>query len=430
MPTQTTQQRKSILDPYAALRHPNYRAYVIGNFIAVFGQQMLAVAIQWEIYAITSSTLALGFIGLVSWLPIFLFILPAGSLADRYNRKNIVLLSQLLFALCSFGLALTSHFHPTVWIMYVLLFFIGFSRALSDPAKQALLPQLVPEKDFPNAMTWSSTVFQTASMVGPALGGFLIALWGYPTVYLIDALCALSFFYFIWTLKYTHDVSLINNKKVSMESLSAGLKFVWNTKIILATITMDLLVVILGGAVALLPAFAKDVLHSGPVALGFLRAAPAIGAFLMATLSAHLPPMKKSGVVLLWAVTGFGLATIIFGLSHWFWLSLLMMFLTGAFDNISVIVRSTLVQVLTPDAMRGRVTAVSYIFIHSSNELGGFESGATAALFGLVPSVVFGGIGSILVVLGVVLIWPQVAQLGSLADPMKNQLTRNKKAVP
>jgi MFS family permease len=418
MPTKTIQQ-KPILDPYAALRHPNYRAYVIGNFIAVFGQQMLAVAIQWEIYAITNSTLALGLIGLVSWLPIFLFILPAGSLADRYNRKNIVLLSQLLFAACSFGLALTSHFHPTVWIMYVLLFFTGLSRALSDPAKQALLPQLVPEKDFPNAMTWSSTVFQTASMVGPALGGFLIALWGYPMIYLMDTLCALSFFYFIWTLKYTHDDSLINNKKVSIESLSAGLKFVWNTKIILATITMDLLVVILGGAVALLPAFAKDVLHSGPMALGFLRAAPAIGAFLMATLSAHLPPMKKSGVVLLWAVTGFGLATIVFGLSHWFWLSLLMMFLTGAFDNISVIVRSTLVQVLTPDAMRGRVTAVSYIFIHSSNELGGFESGATAALFGLVPSVVFGGIGSILVVLAVYFIWPQIAQLGSLSDPMK-----------
>jgi MFS family permease len=424
MPNKTIHQQKNILDPYAALRHPNYRAYIIGNFIAVFGQQMLSVAIQWEIYAITNSTLALGLIGLVSWLPIFLFILPAGSLADRYNRKNIVLLTQLLFAACSFGLALTSRFHPTVWIMYALLFFTGLSRALSDPAKQALLPQLVPEKDFPNAMTWNSTVFQTASMVGPALGGFLIALLGYSTVYLMDALCALSFFYFIWTLKYTHNPLQINNKKVSIESLSAGLKFVWNTKIILATITMDLLVVILGGAVALLPAFAKDVLHSGPMALGFLRAAPAVGAFLMATFSAHLPPMKKAGVALLWAVTGFGIATIVFGISHWFWLSLLMMFLTGAFDNISVIVRSTLVQVLTPDAMRGRVTAVSYIFIHSSNELGGFESGLTANLFGLVPSVILGGIGSILVVLGVLFVWPEVARLGSLSNPMKNQLNQ------
>lgn len=406
-------------DPYGALRHANYRAYVTGNFMAVFGQQMLAVAIQWEIYAITNSTLALGLIGLVSWLPIFLFILPAGSLADRHNRKNIVLFTQLLFASCSFGLALTSHFHPTVWLMYVLLFFTGLSRALSDPAKQALLPQLVPEKDFPNAMTWNSTVFQIASMLGPALGGFLIAVFNYSTVYIMDALCALSFFYFIWTLKYTHDASRVDQKKISIESLSAGLKFVWNTKIILATITMDLLVVILGGAVALLPAYAKDILHAGPMALGFLRAAPAIGAFLMATLSAHLPPMKRAGVVLLWAVAGFGIATVVFGLSHWFWISLLMMFLTGAFDNISVIVRSTLVQVLTPDAMRGRVTAVSYIFIHSSNELGGFESGLTAALFGLVPSVVLGGIGSILVVLGVLVVWPEVAKLGTLANPMK-----------
>lgn len=418
MSTQNTRDKTSH-DPYGALRHTNYRAYVIGNFIAVFGQQMLAVAIQWEIYAITNSTLALGLIGLVSWLPIFLFILPAGSLADRYNRKNIVLLTQLLFAACSFALALISHFHLSVWLMFGIIFFTGISRALSDPAKQALLPQLLPEKDFPNAMTWISTAFQTATMTGQALGGISIAFWGYPKVYLLNAICALSFFCFVLSLKYNHDSSQNMDKKVTLQSLSAGLKFVWNTKIILATITMDLLVVILGGASALLPAFVKNVLHSGQTAYGFLCAAPAIGAFLMATLSAHLPPMKKAGVSLLWAVTGFGVATILFGFSHWFWLSFLMMFLTGAFDNISVIVRSTLVQVLTPDAMRGRVTAVSYIFIHSSNELGGFESGLTAAMFGLVPSVVLGGIGSILVVLGVLVVWPEVAKLGSLANPMK-----------
>jgi MFS family permease len=406
-------------DPYAALRHANYRAYLIGNFIGEFGHQMLAVAIQWEVYAITNSTLALGLVGLFSWIPIFLFILPAGSLADRYNRKHIVLMTQLLFAACSIGLALTSHFHPSVYLMYGLLFFSGVAMSISDPARQALLPQLLPEKDFPNAMTWGSTIFQIAGMAGPAFGGFLIAFLGYPPVYLLDALCALSFFYFVWTLKYTHKTSTKTREKITLQTLAAGLKFVWNTKIILATITMDLLVVILGGATALLPAFAKDILHSGPMALGFLRAAPGIGAFLMAALSTHLPPMKKSGVILLWAVAGFGAATIVFGFSHWFWLSFLMMFLTGALDNISVIVRSTLVQVLTPDRMRGRVTAVSFMFINSSNQLGGFESGATAALFGLVPSVVFGGIGSILVVLGVVLIWPQVAQLGSLSDPMK-----------
>jgi len=404
-------------DPYAALKHANFRIFAVGKFLAEFGQQMLTVAVQWEIYARTHSTFALGLIGLVSWIPIFLFILPAGSLADRYNRKHIVLYTQLLFALCSFGLALTSHFLQSVPVMYALLFVSGIAMALSDPAKQSLLPQLLPKRDFPNAMTWNSTIMQTASMAGPAIGGFLIAFWGYPTVYTIDALCALSFFYFAWMLKYTHPVTR-TSKAITLESLAAGLKFVWKTKIILATITMDLLVVILGGAVALLPAFAKDVLHSGPMALGWLRAAPAIGAFLMATLAAHLSPMQKSGQALLWAVGGFGVATVVFGLSHWFWLSFAMLFLTGALDNISVIVRSTLVQVLTPDSMRGRVNAVSFIFIHSSNQLGGFESGATAALLGLVPSVVLGGIGSILVVLGVLWIWPQVARLGSLANPM------------
>lgn len=410
---------KTSHDPYAALRHPNYRAYITGNFIAVFGQQMLGTAVAWEIFDITNSNLALGLVGLFSWIPIFLFILPAGSLADRYNRKNIVILTQLLFAACSIGLAATSYFHPAAWLMFTFIFMTGVARALSDPAKQALLPQLLPEKDFPNAMTWSSTVFQTATMVGPALCGFLIHFSGYPIVYLIGAFCSLTFFYFVWTLKYFHDTSRVNDKKISVESLAAGLKFVWNTKIILATITMDLLVVILGGASALLPSISKNILHCGPIAFGFLYSAPAVGAFLMATLSAHLPPMKKAGVALLWAVAGFGAATIVFGFSRWFWLSFLMLFLTGAFDNISVIVRSTLVQVLTPDSMRGRVTAVSYIFIHSSNELGGFESGLTAAIFGLVPSVVLGGVGSILVVLGVLVVWPEVAKLGSLANPIK-----------
>jgi MFS family permease len=406
-------------DPYAALRHPNYRAYAAGNFIAVTGQQMLSVTVQWEIYERTRSTLDLGLIGLVSWIPIFLFILPAGSLADRFNRKRIVLSTQLLFAACSLSLALNSKWLGSIPLMYALLFMTGVSRALSDPAKQSLLPQLLPEKDFPNAMTWSSTVFQTATMVGPALGGFLIAFLGYPAVYGLDALCGLVFFGFVAVLRYRPGPRRPSREGAGWGPLAAGLKFVWNTKIILATISMDLFVVILGGATALLPAFSKDVLHAGPLGLGWLRAAPAIGAFLMAGTLAHLPPMKRAGRALLWAVAGFGAATILFGLSRWFWLSFLMMFLTGALDNVSVIVRSTLVQVLTPDSMRGRVSAVSYIFIHSSNELGGFESGLTASLFGLVPSVVAGGVGSILVVLGVLAVWPQVARLGSLREPLK-----------
>jgi MFS family permease len=209
---------------------------------------------------------------------------------------------------------------------------------------------------------------------------------------------------------------------MTLSSLAAGAKFVWNTKIILATITMDLFAVFLGGAVALLPMFAKDILHVGSTGLGILRASPSLGAFLMAAILTHLPPMKKAGVALLWAVAGFGVATIIFGLSHWFWLSLLMLFLTGVFDNISVVVRATLVQVLTPDFMRGRVSAVSFMFIVSSNELGAFESGITAALFGPVASVVGGGIGTLVVVLGIMALWPQVAKLGSLQDPLNSSM--------
>jgi MFS family permease len=403
-------------DPYAAFRHRNYRLYALGNFLSVAGQQVLTAAAQWEIFERTHSLLALGLIGLVQWVPIFLLILPAGSLADRYNRRTIVILTQLLFAACSIGLALVSRSQSPVILMFVLLFLIGVSRALSDPAKQSLLPQLVPLRDFPNAVSWNSTVFQIAAMTGPALGGFLIAFFGCPFVYLLDALCGLAFFSLIWNIRYSPRPT--SSESVSFGSLSAGLKFVWNTKIILATITMDMFAVILGGATALLPAISKDILHAGPVAYGWLRAAPPIGAFCMAILIAHLPPMKKSGRTLLWAVAGFGMATILFGLSKWFWLSFLTLFLAGAFDNISVIVRHTLVQILTPDTMRGRVSAVSFIFIHSSNELGAFESGLTAAWFGLVPSVVLGGMGSLLVVLGVMVLWPQVLKLKSLVKPV------------
>jgi MFS family permease len=403
-------------DPYAAFRYTNYRFYALGNFLSVAGQQMLTAATQWEIFERTHSPLALGLTGLVLWVPIFLLILPAGSLADRYNRRNIVILAQFLFVACSLGLAWVSRSQSSVVLMFILLFLIGVSRALSDPAKQSLLPQLVSLKDFPNAVSWNSTAFQIASMTGPALCGFLIAYFGCPVVYLVDALCGLAFISLVWSLHY--EPRKAPPEALNMRSLGAGLKFVWNTKIILATITLDLFAVVLGGATALLPAISKDILHVGPVAFGWLRAALPIGAFCMAIILAHMPPMKRSGRALLWAVAGFGMATILFGFSQWFWFSFLALFLIGAFDNISVIVRHTLVQVLTPDRIRGRVSAVSFIFIHSSNELGAFESGLVAAWLGVVPSVVLGGFGSLLVVLGVMVLWPQVLKLKSLAKPV------------
>ncbi len=448
-------------DPYAALRHPNYRYYTIGSFISVIGDQMLATAAGYELYERTNSATALGLWGLIWAAPFLLMALPGGHIADRYNRKNILLLSQAFFVLFAVTLACVSFYHdqwsgnafttaansifshiadiferhlkatsggsgaysfkdPSVPIIYLLLFFYGLVQSLNIPAKSAMLPYLVPSKDFANAVTWGSQVFQVASILGPALGGVLI-IWGFPTVYLLCGVCWLIFGCTLWFVQYTHRSS--GKARMTLSSLAAGAKFVWNTKIILATITMDLFAVFLGGAVALLPMFAKDILHVGPAGLGALRAAPSLGAFLMAALLTHLPPMKKAGKALLWAITGFGVATIVFGLSQWFWLSWLMLFLTGAFDNISVVVRATLVQVLTPDSMRGRVSAVSFMFIVSSNELGAFESGITAALFGPVASVVGGGIGTLLVVLAVMYVWAEVGQFGSLDDPLKRKKT-------
>jgi MFS family permease len=404
----------AVHDSYAAFRHSNYRLYAVGNFITVVGQQMLRVAVGFEVYRQTHSVWNLGLIGLAIWLPIFFLTIPGGLVADRYSRKWIVLACQLLYALCSLGLALASFLASPLWVLYGLLFLTGVSKAFEDTAKQSLLPQLVPKKIFTNALTWNSSIFQVATVSGPALGGFLIISIGYAHICLLESLFEMVFFGFVLALKTSPAV--FKREPVSLASLLSGLKFVRDNHLILATITMDLFVVILGGATALLPAFSIDILHCGAIGYGFLQAATPLGAFLMALLLAHRPPMKKAGTSLLWAVAGFGVATIIFGLSQWYWLSFAMLFMTGALDNISVIVRSTLVQVLTPDSMRGRVTAVSFIFIHSSNELGGFESGAVASIpfLGPVGSVVLGGIGSVLVVLAVTRIWPEVARFGSL----------------
>jgi MFS family permease len=398
-------------DPYAAFGYSNYRYYTLGNFLSVLGQQMLRVAVNYEVYHQTHSVLASGLIGLFIWIPIFLFMLPGGMLADRFNRKLLVLVCNLLFAVCAIGLAMVVHFSQPVSLIFAFLFLIGVARAFSDPPKNALLPELVPQKHFTNAIAWNSNIFQIASVAGPALGGWFYSWLGFSNVCWIDVSIEAVFFVLILTVRQS-----IKYKKepISLDSLLQGLKFVRDNKLILATITMDLFAVILGGATALFPAFDDKVLHCGALGVGLLSTAIAMGAFATSFLVAHLP-MKRAGQTLLWAVAGFGVVTIVFGLSHWYWLSFLMMFLAGAFDNISVIVRHTLVQVLTPNTMRGRITSVSYIFIHSSNELGGFESGAVAALLGLIPSVIVGGVGSLLVVLAVNKIWPEVGRIKSLS---------------
>jgi MFS family permease len=432
-------------DPYAAFRFSAFRFYTAGNLISVIGRLMLMVSIEWEIYARTHSATALGLVGLVIALPVVVLSLPAGHIADRFPRKRIVLVTQALSAIFSVALAYVSWQHLAIpnWailrkgnhflygiaeiferhssfhfddlslpLIYLILLFTATARTFGWAARSSYFPQLVPRDAFANAVTWNSSVFQIGSVVGPAIGGLLIVRAGFPFIYVLDAVCAMSFFLLVLPIRSSDRGS--SSERNAWRSLKEGIRFMLSKKVILATITLDMFAVLLGGATALLPIFADQILHCGPIGLGWMRAAPGIGAFIMALLIAYLPPMKHAGKTLLWCVTGFGLATIIFGLSRSLWVSLAMLFMTGVFDSVSVVVRHTLLQLLTPDTMRGRISAVNNIFIGTSNELGALESGLTAALFGPVVSVVAGGVGTIMVVLGVSWVWPETRKIGAL----------------
>jgi MFS family permease len=434
-------------DPYAAFRFGGFRLFTAGNLLSITGRLMLAIAVEWELYARTHSATALGLVGLVIAVPVVGLSLPAGHLADRVSRKRIILVSQIFSALASVALALVSwkhlsipliaplragnraltaiatvfeRHHPafhfddaSIPLIYLLLFIGASARTFSWAARSAFFPTLISRDAFANAVTWNNSVFQIGSVVGPAISGLLVAYVGFPFVYMLDALCAFSFFLLVLPIRRSTQMR-DQTEASNWKSLVAGVRFVFRRKVILATITLDLFAVLLGGATALMPIFADQILHCGPVGLGWMRAAPAMGAFAMALLVAHSPPMKHAGKTLLWCVSGFGLATILFGLSKIFWLSLGLLCLVGAFDSVSVIIRGSIVQLVTPDEMRGRVSSVNNIFIGTSNEFGALESGLTAALFGPVISVVAGGIGTILVVLGVGLRWPQTRKIGAL----------------
>lgn len=432
-------------DPYAAFRFSAFSFYAAGNVISTIGRQMLTICIEWEIYARTNSATALGLVGLVIALPVVLLSLPAGYVADRYSRKTIVLVSQAISAVCSLGLAVVSWQHlalpPLAFLrggnhllykiasvferhatyrfddlalplMYLLLLVSATGRTFGWAARSSFFPKLVPRDTFANAVTWNSSIFQVGSVIGPAIGGLLIARTGFPVIYATDAACALTFFALVLCIRKYDQGGRVASRP--WESLVAGVRFLFSRKVILATITLDMVAVLLGGATALLPIFATNILRCGPIGLGWLRAAPGIGAFVMAIAIAYLPPMKHAGKTLLWCVAGFGMATVVFGVSRSLWLSLAALFFTGVFDSVSVVIRHTIIQLLTPDEMRGRISAVNNIFIGTSNELGALESGLTAAAFGAVASVVAGGIGTILVVLGVARIWPETRRIGAL----------------
>jgi MFS family permease len=402
-------------DPYAALRLREYRLYLFGSLAISIGSNMQSVAIGWELYERTGSAMALAWVGLVQALPIMLLALPSGQLADRLDRRWIVLAGVMVMALASLGLAIASQMHAPVGWMYTMLLVGAIGRAFFWPASQALLPQLVPNEVFSSAVTWRSTGYQLASVLGPALGGFMIGLQKTTVwVYAVDACMALVNCGCVGSIA-AHPV-IRRAEAASLKTVLAGFRYVLNNKLILAAITLDLFAVLLGGATALLPIYAKDILRVGPTGLGWLRAAPAVGACCMAITQSHRPPLRQAGRALLLAVTAFGGATIVFGLSTSFWLSLLMLAGCGAADNISVVVRHSLVQLRTPDEMRGRVSAVNSVFISASNELGEFESGTVARFFGPVASVVSGGIGTIVVVILTAWTWPEIRKLGKLHE--------------
>lgn len=400
-------------DPYAAFRFPAYRVFVIGWFLAMVGTRIQSVAIGWEMYSRTGDALSLGLVGLAQALPTMLFALPAGYLADRFSRTSLSILSLAAMTVTSLALAVLSTSAGSVTLMYAILFVDASAVMIGRPARSALIPQLVPKDAFPNAVTWNTSLMQISGVLGPAIGGVVVA-FSVPFAYVLAAASSLVFIVFLAAMRIRADTRPVG--AASFSELAAGIRFVWNTRIIFTMITLDLFAVLFGGAVYLLPIYAQDILKVGATGFGWLRAAPAVGAFCMALWLIYMPPMKYAGRVLLLNVAGFGVATILFGLSRSFWLSFAMLFLTGAFDNVSMVIRGTLQQLLTPDPMRGRVSAVSSVFVGASNELGGLESGVVAHWLGPVVSVVSGGIGTLVVVGIASVISPELRKFGALAD--------------
>ncbi|MBL8007822.1 MAG: MFS transporter [Ignavibacteria bacterium] len=403
-------------DPYAALRFWEFRNFTIARLCITIAAQMQAVIVGWMIYEITKDPLSLGLIGLAEAVPSISVLLFAGHITDISSRKKIVLSSVFLMTLCSAALLIisTDKFEilnsNKLFLMYSVIFVSGIGRGFSAPSFFAFVSQLVPKETLPNAITWNTTSWQTGAVTGPAIGGLLYGFFGAANTFTVIVI-----FWLISVLLITpirkKPVPEITGIQSLKEKLTAGLKFVFDKKIVLGAISLDLFAVLFGGAVALLPIFAGEILFAGPEGLGALRAAPSVGAVLMAVYMTRRPFTKNAGKNLIISIFGFGICIIVFGLSKNFYLSLIILALSGAFDSVSVVIRATIIQLMTPDNMKGRVSAVNSIFIGSSNEIGAFESGVAAKLLGTVPSVIFGGTMTILIVAFVAVFSPAMRKL-------------------
>lgn len=389
-------------DPYIAFTHRAFRWYILSLWTMTAGSQLQAVIVGWQVYSMTHDPLSLGLIGLAEAFPFITVALPGGYVADRWNRRTVSLVAVAVLALCSVSLLLLSAVPGTldrlgVLPIYATIFASGIARGILHPARQAMSSELVPREHLENAIAWRSSAFQTAAVVGPAAGGLLYGFAGPVASYAVGAALMLLALCFLLSIRYK-PASRFMTRSPMIENLLTGLRFVWSQPLILGAMSLDLFSVFLGGAEALLPVFASEILHVGPQGLGVLRAAPALGAVLMGVLLAHRPPIERAGRALLVAVAVFAMAIIGFGLSTSFFLSLVLLAVSGMADSVSVVIRATLVQMLTPANMLGRVSAVNSVFIGSSNELGAFESGVAARLLGTVPAVVAGGVAALAVV--------------------------------
>lgn len=411
--------------PPSAFESRDFRLYQAARLLVILGAEAQSVAVAWQVYQLTHSALSLGNTGLALFLPGLFFMLPAGHVADRYDKRYVILCCYGLQAICTAALLwISMHNISSILPIYAVLFLIGTGRCFSGPAASAMLPSLVPKESFVNAVTWGATIYQTANATGPMVGGILftaslavfggrLAAWhGAPIVYIFTLAMLMAFMLLVGMIR----VRPVSGppKAFSWTTVLAGLTYVARTRLLLGSISLDLFAVLLGGAVALMPIFAETVLHTGPKGLGLLRAMPSLGALAVSVTLILKPIKRKAGKLMLTCVGIFGVATVVFGLSHSLWVSMIALLLVGASDMVSVVIRSSVLQLATPPEMRGRVSAVNWLFIGASNEFGEFESGLTAHWWGAVPAVVIGGIASVVVTGSAALLFPALRRADQL----------------